>query len=167
MAGYRGYSMSNNAVAAYANGEKPLSKWTKKEILEEVELCMIRHNCKFSFETMKKMPLGLMKDKLLVYSSWHHTSSHYNETNFYVFDEDYAARLTDKEILEMIKENKEISKKVNKKIETEEKWQCSFLEWSGSIKHPKATRIVEEGIIKGNWFYKKMVAKRILQLMDL
>lgn len=25
MAGYSGYSMSNNAVAAYENGEKPLS----------------------------------------------------------------------------------------------------------------------------------------------
>lgn len=30
MAGYNGYSMSNNAVAAYENGEKPLSKWKKK-----------------------------------------------------------------------------------------------------------------------------------------
>ena len=37
MAGYREYSMSNNAVAAYENGENPLSKQTKKEILEEVE----------------------------------------------------------------------------------------------------------------------------------
>ncbi len=26
MAGYNGWSMSNNAVEAYANGEKPLSK---------------------------------------------------------------------------------------------------------------------------------------------
>lgn len=36
MAGYNGYSMSNNAVAAYQNGEKPLSKWTKKEILNQI-----------------------------------------------------------------------------------------------------------------------------------
>ena len=29
--GYNGYSMSNRAVEAYYNGEKPLSKWTKAE----------------------------------------------------------------------------------------------------------------------------------------
>lgn len=34
MAGYYNYSMSNNAVNAYADGEKPLSKWTKSEIIE-------------------------------------------------------------------------------------------------------------------------------------
>lgn len=34
MAGYYNYSMSNNAVSAYADGEKPLSKWTKSEIIE-------------------------------------------------------------------------------------------------------------------------------------
>jgi len=33
MAGYKGYSMSNNAVDAYNNGEKPKSKWTKEEIV--------------------------------------------------------------------------------------------------------------------------------------
>lgn len=32
MAGYNGFSMSNNAVAAYEDGEKPLSKWTKADI---------------------------------------------------------------------------------------------------------------------------------------
>lgn len=30
MAGYKGWAMSNNAVAAYENGEKPLSKWTNE-----------------------------------------------------------------------------------------------------------------------------------------
>ena len=34
MAGYAGYSMSNNAVDAYNEGEMPLSKWTKKKFLE-------------------------------------------------------------------------------------------------------------------------------------
>jgi len=94
--------------------------------LEEVELCIIRHNCKFSFEVMKKMPLNLMKDKLLIYSSWYHTSSHYNESNFYAFNEDYATNLTDEEILEIIKEYKEISKKVNKKTYEEGKLCCGI-----------------------------------------
>ena len=32
MAGYCGYSMSNNAVDAYNSGEKPISKWKKQDI---------------------------------------------------------------------------------------------------------------------------------------
>lgn len=36
MSGYRGYSMSNNAVAAYEEGKKPLSKWFKSEILDSL-----------------------------------------------------------------------------------------------------------------------------------
>ncbi len=34
--GYTGFSMSNRAAEAYTNGEKPYSKWTKREILEKV-----------------------------------------------------------------------------------------------------------------------------------
>ena len=37
MAGYNGWSMSNNAIEAYENGEKPLSKWTKTDIFEAIE----------------------------------------------------------------------------------------------------------------------------------
>jgi hypothetical protein len=37
MAGYNGYAMSNNAVSAYENGEKPISKWTKAEMLYELK----------------------------------------------------------------------------------------------------------------------------------
>lgn len=38
MAGYNGFSMSNNAVAAYEDGEKPLSKWTKANILIQLKI---------------------------------------------------------------------------------------------------------------------------------
>ena len=36
MAGYNGFSMSNNAISAYESGEKPLSKWTKTEIVNAI-----------------------------------------------------------------------------------------------------------------------------------
>ena len=45
MAGYSGYSMSNNAVAAYENGEKPLSKWKKADILEAVKTQEVELKC--------------------------------------------------------------------------------------------------------------------------
>lgn len=43
MAGYYGYSMSNNAKAAYEMDEKPFSKWSKGEILE---LCGEKADCR-------------------------------------------------------------------------------------------------------------------------
>lgn len=36
MAGYYGYSMSNNAVEAYKSGEKPYSKWKKADIIQAI-----------------------------------------------------------------------------------------------------------------------------------
>ena len=35
-AGYHGYSMSNNAMAAYADGEMPLSERSKEAVLNAV-----------------------------------------------------------------------------------------------------------------------------------
>ena len=52
MAGYNGWSMSNNAVEAYANGEKPLSKWSKADILEAIEEQEVELNC--TIEKLRK-----------------------------------------------------------------------------------------------------------------
>ena len=82
MAGYKGYSMSNNAVAAYDDGEKPLSKWTKSEIIDELEIL----NDDVS-AGLKKMTGAQVKSEFLEKSSWHHTSKMYNRTNFYSIKE--------------------------------------------------------------------------------
>ena len=34
--GYVGYSMSENAVEAYDNGEMPMSSWRKKDIFQVI-----------------------------------------------------------------------------------------------------------------------------------
>lgn len=81
MAGYKGWAMSNNAVAAYENGEKPLSKWTKAAILDAIRKQEIELKC--SKEKLRKLPVEVLKETCLIYSSWHHTSSHYNKTDFY------------------------------------------------------------------------------------
>ena len=80
--GYDGYSMSNNARAAYAEGEQPLSKWGKKEILDAVS--EINPDIDFS-----RLTLETLKDRFLTQSSWHHTSIFYNTTGFYSIDEEY------------------------------------------------------------------------------
>ena len=156
MAGYSGWSMSNNAVAAYSDGEKPLSKWTKADIFEAINEQEVELKC--SIEKLKKLPVKVLKKICLTYSSWHHTSNHYNKTDFYSLDIDRIESLTDNAIDELL-----LSYKVDKKTQTkpsEEKWRCSFLEWSGSRNHPKATEIIEEGIVKGNWFYRKDGSKK-------
>ena len=158
MAGYNGFSMSNNAVAAYENGEKPLSKWTKTDILEGIEKAIIEEelilNC--SLKSLKKLPAKVLKDICLKYSSWHHTSNHYNKTEFYSLDYDEIEELTDEKIENILSEYKS-----EKPVEpAEERWQCAFLEWSGTRKHPKATEIIEEGVVKGDWFYRADGSKK-------
>ena len=156
MAGYNGFSMSNNAVAAYEEGEKPLSKWTKSNIFESIKVQGVELKC--SIEKLKKLPVKVLKEICLTYSSWHHTSNHYNKTDFYSLDLDSLEKLTDTKIDELYSNYKENKKTEDKPLE--EKWKCAFLEWSGSRKHPKATEIVEEGVIKGNWFYRKNGSKK-------
>ena len=156
MAGYSGYSMSNNAVAAYENGEKPLSKWKKADILEAVKTQEVELKC--SPSKLQKLPAVLLKEICLCYSSWHHTSSHYNETKFYMLNAEYLEILTDAMVDEIAAEyNKTYAKE---KQPVEETWECAFLEWSGTRKHPKATEVVEQGIVRGQWFYRKDGTKK-------
>lgn len=156
MAGYNGFSMSNNAVAAYKDGEKPLSKWTKTDIFDAINEQEVELKC--SIEKLKKLPAKVLKEICLIYSSWHHTSNHYNKTDFYSLDIDRIENLTDDKIEELLSDYK-ADKKVESKP-SEEKWKCAFLEWSGSRKHPKATEVIEEGTVKGNWFYRKDGSKK-------
>lgn len=151
MAGYNGFSMSNNAVAAYEDGEKPLSKWTKADIFDTIKDKEVELKC--SIEKLRKLPIKVLKEVCLRYSSWHHTSNHYNKTDFYSLDVKAIENLTDERIDKLIAECKADKKTESKP--SEEKWECAFLEWSGSRKHPKATEVIEEGIVKGDWFYRK------------
>lgn len=158
MAGYYGYSMSNNAVAAYECGEKPWNRWTKGEILAEVD-GLIRDGLEIKVDrkALGKVPALRLKQLLLVRSSWHHTSSWYNATDFYEVSDARLESLTDADLIAPAPEKKEDPKP--------ERWVCEVLEWSGSRKHPKSTVIEVEGDIRGNWLYlddgsKKSVTAR-------
>ena len=86
MAGYNGWSMSNNAVQAYEDGEKPLSKWTKNVLVYELADALDAEPEEVA-EVLKPYTVKEVKDKCLTYSSWHHTSSRYNRTAFYELDD--------------------------------------------------------------------------------
>lgn len=157
--GYKtGFSMSDNAVMAYENGEKPLSRWAKKDILEAIEKAVAEESLtlKCSMETLKKVSVEVLRSVCLYKSSWHHTSNHYNKTDFYSLDLEEISELTDEKLQTLMKNSKD-----EKKEEvTEERWKCAFLEWSGSRNYPKSTEHIEEGIVKGDWFIRADGSKK-------
>lgn len=129
-AGYHGYSMSNNAMRAYESGEKPLSKWSKSDMLDAVA-----HLRPDLVEQLRSMPIATLRRYLLTSTGWHHTGSYYNRTNFYGIDEDYLMDLTSDMIMQwdMIKPKK---KQQNKPVTR--KGDFFYIEWEGSRKHPRA-----------------------------
>lgn len=86
--GYDGNSMSNRARAAYDLGEKPMSKWTKDEIIEAVldYLDETEAETAISIDEIKALPAWLLRQEFLTYRSWHHTGALYNTTDFYGLD---------------------------------------------------------------------------------
>jgi len=159
MAGYYNYSMSNNAVTAYANGEKPLSKWTKADIIAAVSESMQNGEAgNFNIKLLKKLPVKELKKRVLVHSSWHHTSKMFNRTDFYSLDD--LSELTDDEIKEWLTEAPEEKVKEKTDAEAPECWECTFLVWSGTKRHPKAKEVTEVGEIRGNWFYREDGTKK-------
>lgn len=89
--GYDGYSMSNNARAAYENGEKPLSNWTKTDIIDAIQDINPNIDC-------SRLNAATLKKEFLTQTSWHHTSKFYNRTNFYSIDTEYVEGLTQSEV---------------------------------------------------------------------
>lgn len=161
MAGYYKNSMSNNAKYAYEDGERPRSKWTKADILSIAE-DLIREEyaeAHFDFSLLKKVKAADLRDLLLAPSSWHHTSRWYNATDFFEVSAERLDDLTEQEVLRVI-ELEKAEKSQLKKEPKPEIWKCSFLEWSGTKKHPKATEITEVGEIKGSWFYRSNGSKK-------
>lgn len=139
MSGYYNYSMSCNAVSAYKDGEKPYSKWFKYNILFE-----IKEYFELNQEEAKKVskiPLSELKNTFLAFTCYHHTSNHYNKTDFYKFvpyfgsKEELLSRVDS--CLESMKEYKK-SKKPKKEESTRKVYAvCTVDIWTGTRKHPK------------------------------
>lgn len=98
--GYVGCSMSCNAALAYASGEMPKSKWTKRRMLEEIlSYCEM-----FGIDVTEDLK-GLRKDELFErffeWKSWHHTGKYANETDFYGLDENAVCGMKGKVIAKL------------------------------------------------------------------
>ena len=124
MAGYDRYSMSNNAVTAYSEGKKPLSKITTAD-LKSAGWC----------ET-KALALILAKTGNWQPSEWHHTSKKYNCTNFYCSESlvEWWNELTESE-RQSLRSQSTIKKTGGLWHECTVRW----LEWGGTRKRPVAS----------------------------
>lgn len=145
--GYINYSMSERALESYENGLKPISKWTKEDILEE--LTDITEDKK---EVLRKAPKKALK-RLLTSAEWHHTGKYFNKTDFYEVNHAQVEDLTLEELKQLLTVEKE------KPVE-EYKAVCKYLVWGGTRNHPKATEMESTWIIRGNWFYLENGTKK-------
>lgn len=131
MAGYYNYSMSNNAIAAYQDGERPLSKWTKADILRL---------CGEKAAMLKQLTVKELREHLLFKSSWHHTSKYFNATDFFSFDEDELESITAKDVEFIISCRPQ---KSEKKPVTTITAEVKYTHWRGSRNHPRPVECVE------------------------
>ena len=125
MAGYQqDFSMSNNAIAAYNNGLLPASK------IKGIPAALINQYCR--------------------YEEWHHSSKAFNKVKFY--DEalvratfglaEYEDHEPDADAIAALAAHKACKKDapavwINCTVE--------WIEWSGSLRRPKATEMKAEG----------------------
>lgn len=129
MAGYRGYSMSNNAVSAYSNGLLPASK-------------------------IKEVPAVLI-ERFVRYSEWHHSSKQYNRVKFYdpkIVRATFGLIEASDEDDDLIPANPEAvaalaAHKAEEKSVGSVHYDClvEWIEWSGSLRNPKAEERKESG----------------------
>lgn len=154
---YIGNKMSVRAYEAYENGEKPISKWLKSDI----EKAVLKRRKDFNKKELNRYNKEALK-AFLICSSWHHTGSYFNETNFYSLDENFV-ELPKKEILDELNNRMDDSKKAKeaKKKEKLQKCLIKFIEWKGTRKHPKAVYCEAYGILKGKWIYTEECKKSL------
>lgn len=174
-----GCKMSERAQEAYDNGERPMSKWTKWDILCELEY-------DFDDDTiarLSKYSTQALKNVCLEWTSWHHTGSYANETDFYAVIDGRDADL-DQMFIDLDEEEKNLKEERKQKKEekqkvdmTEIKCYFEYGEWSTYNSRHYLNWYKRYGIKRGNWIYyiehsclkKKMISGKhvnILQTFD-
>lgn len=113
--GYYKNSMSTNAVIAYINGEQPMYKWTKKEILKNINE-YLEDNEKTIDIDLNKMKKEELINTFLKYTCYHHTGCFKNCTNFYKINKEKIDELS-RDLTE--EELEEIEKELEKELEKE------------------------------------------------
>lgn len=152
--GYSGWSMSCNAVNAYRGGEKPASKWTKAEMLAALREAASDLEVELP-ENVGKLKKDILFAHLFERSSWHHTSVHCNETDFYSVDREAVESLTDEQVERWLAEDKEGREKRSAEAAKEavqpEYVKVGFIEWVGAGGYKRAVEQYGWGELRGGW----------------
>jgi hypothetical protein len=124
--GYIGESMSVRASEAYSEGKKPLSKWSKSEILDLVKV----HYGIDAEKHCEDLSAEELKASFLDRSEWHHTGKFLNQTDFYAFNEE-------KEISTIMALTHEQKEKKNPQPKTiiEKYAFVSYCSWEGNFRN--------------------------------
>lgn len=171
MAGYYGISMSNNAIEAYERGLKPSSKWTKKEIIEKLVEASVDERI---ISTAKKCSVEVLRENILIYSEWHHTSYRYNETGFFcvkTYFKDIEEEVT--KLLEAQEnfKHKKADALASKKAKELENCVRVKVHYSVSGFRGRVSKYEGTGIVKGDWCYltngsKKSISSKRFSILD-
>lgn len=150
---------------AYESGEMPLSKWTKEDILDNVESYINQNNIKdIDLDKIKKMSLQDLKRLFLRRSSWHHTGKMYNQTDFYALDDDYLDELTNSKIdsfLERKQKELEKQKEILKKGPERKYGKIYYSEWKGEGRSKKKIDLVSPiGLLEKRGAYTILLDKK-------
>jgi len=117
--------MSERAMEAHLNGEKPYSQWSKSELLDVLPASAVKQ--------AQRLTLAELKAELLCNSSWHHTGRFYNRTLFYSIDVEAVNNLTLNKINKIIAQRHQFKKpSVQPRFVTA---KIKFTEWVGRFKN--------------------------------
>lgn len=132
--GYDGYSMSNNARAAYDDGAVPLSGITAEWVK-----C---HNIGCTVTELK----ALIGNYQVTSSEYHHTGKHFNRTDFYRPEDvrEQVAQLS-REDIDVAKAAVKAQTTKDSEVTVHKNCHVEWLEWFGTRAHPKAERETAEG----------------------
>lgn len=144
-AGYDGYSKSNNAIQAEEEGKFPLSQASK----------IVASN----FGITQKQAKWLLEK--IGPCEWHHTSSHYNRTDYYDTNENEIIDSVSS-FVEDVSTKEDVVEYVTGNYQaptiTEEGYRADFdyIIWGGTRSHPKANKQHLENVYvveKGSFYY--------------
>ena len=181
--GYCGSSMSQNAVWAYDNGEKPKSEWTKARIISAIKEAESERKEYYDItpqwneEDLKPFIKQALFDKFLHRSSWHHTSKYANETDFYAIDDDVLDKSKEEVLVSLQEIQKELKQEqIKRKAQTHKlvRGKLKWEEWVGSRSYGKFETFERECIlVEGtDWAYladggkKKITGNHILRVEE-
>jgi hypothetical protein len=138
MAGYYGNSMSNNAMKAYQEGKKPVSRITKDDLL--------KHGVNESIIFFK----WYVNNKCH-HCEWHHSSPKYNITYFYDIEE--CCNQLKKADIDKLKTEyiEQVKSKPNKRVD--EKPYYAKVQYSISTFKGKRIHFETYAIVYNNWAY--------------